>query len=50
MEIPFAVFFLNQLMGQQNSVLYSSLDELFSMDPELHKSLSYVKVGKYASV
>ena len=31
-------------VGHHHSALYSSLDELPSMDPELYKSLSYIKV------
>lgn len=41
-DVPFASFFLSQISGQ-NQVLYSSLDELPSLDPELYRSLSYIK-------
>ncbi|XP_063448958.1 ubiquitin-protein ligase E3B-like [Mytilus trossulus] len=42
-EVPFAPFFLTQMLGHQQSATYSSLDELPSLDPELAKNLSYVK-------
>lgn len=42
-DIPFASFFLSQLLGQPSSVLYSSIDELSSFDPELYRNLTYVK-------
>ncbi|ESO98574.1 hypothetical protein LOTGIDRAFT_201597 [Lottia gigantea] len=42
-EIPFASFFLTQMLGHQQSSTYSSLDELPSLDPELAKSLNYIK-------
>lgn len=43
-EIPFATFVLNHILGRVGSVNYTSLDELPSLDPELYKSLTYVKV------
>ena len=43
-DVPFAPFFLSQMLEHHHSALYSSLDELPSMDPELYKSLSYIKV------
>jgi len=43
-DVPFASFFLSQILGQQHSATYSSMDELPSLDPELYKSLTYVKV------
>jgi len=45
-DVPFASFFLSQLLGhsQHSSGVYSSMDELPSFDPELYKSLTYVKV------
>ena len=46
-EVPFASFFLSQLVRQHQSLHYSSLDELYSMDPELSRSLQYVKVIKH---
>ena len=44
-EVPFAPFFLSQILQQQHhSKTYSSVDELPSLDPELYKNLTYVKV------
>jgi len=43
-DVPFAPFFMTQILGHQQSATYSSLDELPSLDPELAKSLSYIKV------
>jgi len=44
-DVPFASFFLSQLLGHsQNSGIYSSMDELPSFDPDLYKSLTYIKV------
>ena len=45
-DVPFAPFFLSQMLGHHYTTSYSCLDELHSMDPELYKSLSYVKVRK----
>ncbi|XP_049776175.1 ubiquitin-protein ligase E3B isoform X1 [Schistocerca cancellata] len=42
-DVPFASFFLSQLLGQQNQVLYSSMDELPSLDRELYRSLTFIK-------
>ncbi|XP_033627556.1 ubiquitin-protein ligase E3B-like [Asterias rubens] len=42
-EVPFATFFLSQMLEQQHNQLYSPIDELPSMDPELYKNLTYVK-------
>lgn len=42
-EVPFASFFLSQVLGHQHSALYSSIDELPSLDPDLYKSLTYIK-------
>lgn len=42
-EVPLASFFLSQVLGQTHSVLYSALDELPSLDPELYRSLTYIK-------
>ncbi|KAG0715753.1 Ubiquitin-protein ligase E3B [Chionoecetes opilio] len=42
-DCPFASFFLSQVVGEQQSSLYSSIDELPSLDPELYKSLTYIK-------
>ncbi|KAK8739159.1 hypothetical protein OTU49_003508, partial [Cherax quadricarinatus] len=38
-DCPFASFFLSQVLGEQQSALYSSIDELPSLDPELYKSM-----------
>ena len=48
-EVPFASFFLSQILGHQHSATYSSIDELPSLDPELYKSLTFIKVcrGRY---
>ncbi|KAI0213900.1 Ubiquitin-protein ligase E3B [Lamellibrachia satsuma] len=42
-EVPFASFFLSQILGHQHSATYSSIDELPSLDPELYRSLTYIK-------
>ncbi|XP_032220444.2 ubiquitin-protein ligase E3B isoform X2 [Nematostella vectensis] len=42
-EVPFAFFFLNHVLGNQHSNLYSSIDELPSLDQELYKSLTFIK-------
>ncbi|XP_064612255.1 ubiquitin-protein ligase E3B-like [Liolophura sinensis] len=42
-DVPFASFFLTQILGHQFSMNYSFLDELPSMDSELYKSLTYIK-------
>ncbi|KAH9492187.1 Ubiquitin-protein ligase E3B [Bulinus truncatus] len=42
-DVPFAPFFLTQILGHLQSATYSSLDELPSLDIELAKSLSYIK-------
>lgn len=42
-DVPFASFFLSQVLGQQQSALYSSIDELPSLDADLYKSLTYIK-------
>lgn len=42
-DCPFASFFLSQVLGEQQSALYSSIDELPSLDPELYKSMTYIK-------
>ncbi|XP_015784165.1 ubiquitin-protein ligase E3B [Tetranychus urticae] len=42
-DVPFASFFLSQVLHQQQNALYSSIDELPSLDPELYKNLTYVK-------
>lgn len=42
-DIPFAAFFLTQVLGHDHSSLYSYLDEMASADPQLYKNLTYVK-------
>jgi ubiquitin-protein ligase E3 B len=42
-EVPFAAFFLSQILSQHQSKTYSSVDELPSLDPQLYKNLTYVK-------
>jgi len=42
-DVPFATFFLSRLLGKPQSTLYSPIDELPSLDPELYKSLTYIK-------
>ncbi|KAL9980647.1 hypothetical protein ACROYT_G009257 [Oculina patagonica] len=42
-EVPFAPFFLNHVLGRQHSGLYSSIDELPSLDQSLYKSLCFIK-------
>lgn len=44
-DVPFAPFFLSQILGHTRSATYSSIDELPSLDPELYKSLTYIKVA-----
>lgn len=43
-DVPFAPFFLTQILQHNQSTMYSPLDELPSLDPELAKNLSYTKV------
>ena len=43
-EVPFASFFLSHVLGRQNTGLYSSIDELPSLDQSLYKSLCFIKV------
>ncbi|XP_065178800.1 ubiquitin-protein ligase E3B-like [Sycon ciliatum] len=42
-EVPFASFFLTQILGRTHSFAYSSFDELSSMDAELYRRLSELK-------
>lgn len=42
-DVPFATFFLSQVLGQQQSALYSWIDELPSLDAELYRNLTFVK-------
>lgn len=45
MDVPFANFFLTQVLGRQRASCYSFLDELATLDRDLCKSLTYIKVG-----
>lgn len=42
-DVPFASFFLSRVLGHQYNNLYSPFDDLSSLDPELYKSLTYIK-------
>eukprot|EP00795_Rhopilema_esculentum_P015545 gene15545-6809_t len=42
-DVPFAPFFLSQLLHRQHGALYSSIDELPSLDQEMYKSLCFIK-------
>nr|VZI47413.1 unnamed protein product [Spirometra erinaceieuropaei] len=42
-DVPFANFFLTQILGRQRTSCYSFLDELATFDRDLYKSLTYVK-------
>lgn len=44
MDVPFASFLLNMMCGRRYMSMYSSLDELGSLDPALDKSLRFIKV------
>ena len=44
-DVPFAPFFLSQLLGHHHSVFYSSVDELPSLDSEFYKNLTSIKVS-----
>ena len=42
-DVPFASFFLNSILQHHHSAMYSSIDELPSLDPEMHKHLNFIK-------
>lgn len=42
-DVPFASFFLSQVLGQTQQALYSWIDELPSLDKDLYRSLTYIK-------
>lgn len=42
-DVPFASFFLSQLLGQTQHTHYSCLDELSSLDNELYRNLTFIK-------
>ncbi|XP_069788822.1 ubiquitin-protein ligase E3B isoform X2 [Narcine bancroftii] len=43
-DVPFASFFLSQVLGHHHSTLYSSIDELPSLDSEFYKNLTSIKL------
>lgn len=43
-DVPFASFFLSQVLGHHHSTFYSSIDELPSLDSEFYKNLTSIKV------
>ena len=45
-DVPFARFFVSQLLGHQRQALYSPYDELPFLDPDLYRSLQSVKVHR----
>lgn len=45
-DVPFASFFLSQVLGHHHSTFYSSIDELPSLDSEFYKNLTSIKVAK----
>lgn len=44
-DVPFASFFLSQVLGHHHSSFYSSIDELPSLDSEFYKNLTSIKVS-----
>jgi len=42
-DVPFASFFLTQILGKDHAAFYSYVDELASLDPELYRNLTYMK-------
>ncbi|KAK5932761.1 hypothetical protein CgunFtcFv8_004440 [Champsocephalus gunnari] len=42
-DVPFASFFLSQVMGHHHTTFYSSIDELPSLDSEFYKNLTSIK-------
>ncbi|XP_063769305.1 ubiquitin-protein ligase E3B [Pseudophryne corroboree] len=42
-DVPFASFFVSQLLGHHHSIFYSSVDELPSLDSEFYKNLTSIK-------
>lgn len=47
-DVPFASFFLSQVLGHHHSTFYSSIDELPSLDSEFYKNLTSIKVVRVA--
>ncbi|KAH0516907.1 Ubiquitin-protein ligase E3B [Microtus ochrogaster] len=48
-DVPFASFFLSQMLGHHHSIFYSSVDELPSLDSEFYKNLTSIKLRLTAS-
>lgn len=46
-DVPFASFFLSQVLGHHHTTFYSSIDELPSLDSEFYKNLTSIKVSAY---
>lgn len=44
-DVPFAPFFLSQVLGHHHCTFYSSIDELPSLDSEFYKNLTSIKVS-----
>lgn len=44
-DVTFAPFFLSVMLGHHRGSTYSSIDELPSLDADLYKSLTYIKVS-----
>ncbi len=44
-DVPFASFFLSQVLGHHHTTFYSSIDELPSLDSEFYKNLTSIKVS-----
>ncbi|KAJ1522162.1 hypothetical protein ONE63_002473 [Megalurothrips usitatus] len=42
-DVPFASFFLSQVLGHTHQALYSAMDELPSLDSDLYRSLTFIK-------
>lgn len=49
-DVPFASFFLSQVLGQTHQALYSCMDELPSLDTELYRSLTFIKHYQVSAV
>lgn len=49
-DVPFASFFLSQVLGHHHSTFYSSIDELPSLDSEFYKNLTSIKVSEYYNI
>lgn len=49
-DVPFASFFLSQVLGHHHSTFYSSIDELPSLDSEFYKNLTSIKVSASVTI